>query len=66
MLLNFKFNCYNVTHEALRHTGELELRAYLARAHALDRSMRSRKKGKASLEGRTEQSAAAFNRDIKT
>lgn len=36
-------------------TWELELKANLARAHALERSMRSRKKGKASLESRTGQ-----------
>ncbi len=44
-------------------TWELELKANLARAHALERSMRSRKKGKASLEVRTEQSTVIFHRD---
>lgn len=44
-------------------TWELELKANLARAHALERSMSSRKKGKASLEVRTEPSTGVFNRD---
>lgn len=44
--------CGNKNQNIIVHTWELELKANLARAHALERSMRSRKKGKASLKDR--------------
>lgn len=62
LLLNFGWNDARYDVSIFQPTWELELKANLARAHALERSMRSRKKGKASLEVRTEQSAGVFTR----
>lgn len=52
--------CGNKNQNIIVHTWELELKANLARAHALERSMRSRKKGKASLKDRIKLFIARF------